>query len=337
MRKERVELPVESRDVELSIVIPAYNEEKQLPHTLETVSLYAGQASPRFEIVVVDDGSSDDTWNVLLQCAKTTKGLKALRLSRNFGKETALCAGLETAEGAAVIVMDADLQHPPELILTMVDIWRKDAKAEIIEGVKRKRGDESWKKRLGAKLFYGTLTRLTGHPFEGASDFKLLDRKVVEAWKRLPERTTFFRGMIVWIGFRTVSVEFDVPPRTGGETRWSFIGLTKLALNTIIAYSAIPLRIVGFVGLLFLLGAFALGVQTLYHKWVGDAVTGFTTVILLLLIIGSAVMISLGTIGEYIAAIYNEVKGRPRYLIREKVTYESEEKQVAAYINGHEQ
>jgi glycosyltransferase involved in cell wall biosynthesis len=330
-------MPEEKLGVELSIVIPAFNEERQLPYTLETVAYYAGKASPRFEIVVVDDGSSDATWSVLQQCAKTIKGLRALRLSRNFGKETALCAGLEAVAGAAVIVMDADLQHPPELIPAMMDIWRTDAKADIVEGLKRQRGTEQWTKRIGARMFYSALTRLTGHQFEGASDYKLLDRKVVEAWKRLPERATFFRGMIVWLGFRSVSVEFDVPPRAGGETRWSFIGLAKLALNAIIAYSAVPLRIVGVVGLLFLLGGFVLGVQTVYHKWIGEAVTGFTTVILLLLIIGSAVMISLGTIGEYIAAIYNEVKGRPRYLIREQVTYEAEENQLAAYIGSHAQ
>lgn len=319
-------------NVELSVVIPAYNEEAQLSRTLQTVAYYAQEASPRYEIIVVDDGSSDATWDVLLQCAGRLPRLKALRLSRNFGKETALCAGLESARGAAVIVMDADMQHPPELIPELVRVWRTDAKADIVEGVKRMRGDEPWTKRIGARLFYGTLTRLTGHRFEGATDFKLLDRKVIDAWRRLPERTTFFRGMVVWLGFRTVSVEFDVPPRSGGQTRWSFLGLAKLALNAIIAYSAVPLRIVGAVGLLFLFGAFVLGAQTLYRKLAGDAVTGFTTVILLLLVIGSAVMISLGTIGEYIAAIYNEVKGRPRYLIREQISCETEGNEVAAFV-----
>ncbi|MEF3304025.1 glycosyltransferase family 2 protein [Paenibacillus sp. GYB003] len=320
---------------ELSVVIPAYNEQHQLERTLEAVGFHAGRASSRYEIIVVDDGSSDSTWDVLQQCAMRMRGVRGIRLSRNFGKETALCAGLEEARGAAVIVMDADLQHPPELIAMMVHLWRTDAKADIVEGIKRVRGTEPLTKRLGAKAFYGALTRLTGHRFEGASDYKLLDRKVVDAWKRLPERTTFFRGMIVWLGFRTVQVEFDVPPRSGGKTRWSFLSLAKLALNAIIAYSAVPLRLIGVVGLLFLLGAFALGAQTLFRKWTGDAVTGFTTVILLLLVIGSAVMISLSTIGEYVAAIYNEVKGRPRYLIRERVERETEGNELALSGSRH--
>lgn len=316
--------------VELSVVIPAYNEEKQLSHTLDIVAANVRLASQRYEIVVVDDGSSDATWTVLHQCAKRIPGVRALRLSRNFGKETALCAGLEEARGAAVIVMDADLQHPPELIGTMMNVWRSDGRIDIVEGIKRVRGTEPLIKRIGARVFYGALTRLTGHRFEGATDYKLLDRKVVEAWKRLPERTTFFRGMIVWLGFRTAKVEFDVSPRSGGQTRWSFLGLSKLALNAIIAYSAVPLRLIGIVGLLFLLGAFVLGAQTLLRKFAGDAVTGFTTVILLLLVIGSAVMISLSTIGEYVAAIYNEVKGRPRYLVRERIGQEAGESKAEA-------
>jgi glycosyltransferase involved in cell wall biosynthesis len=320
---------------ELSIVIPAYNEEKQLSHTLEIVALYAERAAPRYEIVVVDDGSSDSTWDVLQQCSKRIKGVRGLRLSRNFGKETALCAGLEDTQGAAVIVMDADLQHPPELIETLMRIWRSNCDVDIVEGVKRVRGTEPVVKRIGAKTFYGALTRLTGHQFEGASDYKLLDRKVVDAWKRLPERTTFFRGMIVWLGFRTEKVEFDVPPRSGGQTRWGFLALARLALNAIIAYSAVPLRLIGAVGLLFMLGAFGLGIQTLVRKWTGGAVTGFTTVILLLLVIGSAVMISLSTIGEYVAAIYNEVKGRPRYLIRERAGQETEGNGLALSGSSH--
>ncbi|MDF2726092.1 MAG: glycosyl transferase [Paenibacillus sp.] len=310
--------------VELSIVIPAFNEEAQLPVTLQTVAYHAGIASSHYEIIVVDDGSRDGTWDVLQRCATTIKGLRALRLSRNFGKETALCAGLEVAAGAAVVVIDADLQHPPELIPVMVDMWRKDARADIVEGRKRWRGEESWSKRLGAKLFYGVMSRLLGHDFEGATDFKLLDRKVIDAWKRLPERTTFFRGMIAWVGFHTVAVEFDVHTRNEGKSRWNLVSLVKLAVNAIIAYSAIPLRVVGVIGFLFMIGAGALGIQALYKKIVGSAMTGFTTVILLLLIIGSIVMISLATIGEYVAAIYNEVKGRPRYLIRDQIGGEAE-------------
>ncbi|MBW7454897.1 glycosyltransferase, partial [Paenibacillus sepulcri] len=217
----------------------------------------------------------------------------------------------------AVIVMDGDLQHPPELIPQMVRLWREEG-FEVIECVKENRGEEAAGKKLGAQVFYGLLSYLSGYKLQGASDFKLLDAKVVESWREMPERVTFFRGMTAWLGYKRTTISFSVPAREEGASRWNLFNLIKLAVQAIVSFSTIPLRLVSIIGALFLVGSIALGINTLVQKLQGTAVTGFTTVILLLLLIGSFLMISLGIIGEYIAAIYHEVKGRPRYLIADK-------------------
>ncbi|MBO9599993.1 MAG: glycosyltransferase family 2 protein, partial [Cohnella sp.] len=260
--------------------------------------------------------------------------LRALRLSRNFGKELALCAGLEHASGNAVIVMDGDLQHPPELISEMIRSWR-DEGYDIVECVKESRGEEPLFKKAGASLFYGTLNRLAGFDLKNASDFKLLDGKVVQAWRGLKERKTFFRGMTAWIGFRRKSIPFHVPPRESGNSRWGFVKLAGLAVESIISFSTVPLRIVSAFGILFSLGAVVLGIHTLWRKLFLGAVTGFTTVILLQLFIGGVIMLSIGVVGEYIAAIYHEVKGRPRYLISEKLVNDASVVPIGARMHEY--
>ena len=271
-----------------------------------------------YELVLVDDGSPDDTWRVIVGEAKTSNAIRALRLSRNFGKESAVCAGLEHARGDAVIVMDADGQHPPSLIPEMVHLWRSSG-ADIVEAVKRRRGRESLSSKLGAQLFYFILNKLSGFHFKGASDFKLMNRKAVDAWLRMHERNVFFRGMTVWMGFTTVQIPFEVVPRSAGRSTWSVLKRLKLALVGITAFSSFPLHLVTFSGVVFLVLSAILGLETLYLKLAGRAVSGFATVILLELIIGSLLMISLGIIGEYLARIYEEVKGRPRYLVKESI------------------
>jgi len=268
--------------------------------------------------VLVDDGSPDDTWRVIVGEAKTSNAIRAVRLSRNFGKESALCAGLEHARGEAVIVMDADGQHPPSLLPAMVRMWQSSG-ADIVEAVKRRRGRESLSSKLGAQLFYFILNRLSGFHFKGASDFKLMNRQAVDAWLKMHERNVFFRGMTVWMGFTTVQIPFEVEPRSAGQSTWSVLKRLKLALVGITAFSSFPLHLVTFAGIVFLGISILLGLQTVYLKLVGRAVSGFATVILLQLIVGSLLMISLGIIGEYLARIYEEVKGRPRYLIKESI------------------
>ena len=302
----------------LSVVMPVFREGAHLAAFLATVRSSLEQCDLPHEVVLVDDGSPDDTWQVIRAEAKGNHRLRALRLSRNFGKESALCAGIEHARGAAVIVMDADGQHPPSLIPERVRLWR-DSEADIVEAGKRRRGRESLSSKLGAQLFYFILNRLSGFHFKGASDFKLMNRKAVDAWLRMHERNVFFRGMTVWMGFTTVQVPFEVVPRSAGRSTWSVLKRLKLALIGITAFSSFPLHLVTFAGVIFLGISVLLALETVYLKLAGRAVSGFATVILLELIIGSLLMISLGIIGEYLARIYEEVKGRPRYLVEESI------------------
>lgn len=302
----------------ITVVIPVYNEENQIYENIGVIRNCLSETGMDFEILLVDDGSTDGTWFKLKMLSEEIPGIKALRLSRNFGKEAALCAGLEAARGDACVIMDADLQHPPELIPEMVRLW-KDEGYEVVEGVKSLRGNESPVNKIGAHLFYHILSKLSGFDIKQASDFKLLDKKVVLAWRRMNERDTFFRGMSAWIGFNRISIPFNVRIRAKGVSKWSLFKLCKLAVNAITSFSSMPLQIVTFMGLIFLAGSLVLGIQTLYMKLTGMAYSGFTTVILLLLIIGSTLMISLGVIGTYIARIYEEVKHRPRYIVAEEI------------------
>lgn len=302
----------------ISIVIPLYNEGSHLSSLLSDLKAALEQTGCPFEIVLVDDGSPDDTWQTIRDQAQTFPSLQAVRLSRNFGKELALCAGLERARGDAVIVMDGDGQHPPSLLSVMVERWRSSG-ADIVQAMKVKRGRESVSSKLGALLFYLILNKLSGFELKGASDYKLMNRKVVDTWLAMRERNVFFRGMTAWMGFKTIQIPFEVGPRRAGKSGWSYLRRAKLALVGITTFSSFPLHLVTFAGVIFFVFAVGLGIQTLYLKIAGRAFTGFTTVILLELIIASLLMISLGIIGEYLARIYEEVKGRPRYIITDSI------------------
>ena len=302
----------------ISVVIPLYNEGSHLRELLSDLRKALQQTGCRFEIVVIDDGSSDDTWAKIRDEARMCSDLRAIRLSRNFGKELALCAGFERARGNAVIVMDGDGQHPPSLLPLMIETWRTSG-ADIIEAVKRRRGRESLTSKFGALTFYVILNKLSGFDLKGASDFKLIDRRVLDTWLAMRERNVFFRGMTAWMGFRSIQIPFEVGPRRAGKSGWSYLKRAKLALIGITTFSSFPLHFVTFAGVIFFVFAVGLGIQTLYLKLAGRALTGFATVILLELIIGSLLMISLGIIGEYLARIYEEVKGRPRYIVAESI------------------
>ena len=306
-----------SKDL-ISVIIPVFNEQNHISNSIDIIRTELLKINIQFEFIIVDDGSRDNTWSILKELSKDINDIYAIKLSRNFGKEAALCSGLEIARGNACLVMDADLQHPPKLIHHMIEKWKYEG-YDVVEAVKSHRGKESFVNKVGASIFYTLLERLSGFKLYGASDYKLLDRKVVDAWKELPERDTFFRGMSAWVGFNRASLSFEVASRTEGKSKWSILHLVKLAVTAITSFSTLPLQIVTFMGTLFLIGSFILGIQTLFMKFSGIAVTGFTTVILLLLIIGSTLMISLGIIGTYIARIYNEVKARPRYVIKETI------------------
>ena len=301
-----------------SIVVPAYEEAAGLADSLAAIARHARETGRPFEVVVVDDGSADRTWEVLAALRPALPELRALRLSRNFGKEAAISAGLDAATGAACIVMDADLQHPPSLLPAMVREWEAGG-WDVVEAVKRSRGDESALHRLVTRTFSRLAAWLTGYDLQDASDYKLLDRRVVAQWRRLGERTTFFRGLVAWLGFRRTALEFDVPPRPHGRSRWSLLALVRLGVHAVTSFSAVPLQLVTVLGVLLLLLAVGLGLQALHLWFTGEAWPGFTTVILLQLITGGCLMVSLGIIGTYVARIYDEVKARPRYVVRDEL------------------
>jgi dolichol-phosphate mannosyltransferase len=299
----------------LSIVVPAYNEENAIEYVVPALSEVLMPRNVEFEVIFVDDGSTDATFAKIAQIAETDHRVHGFRFSRNFGKEAAIWAGLEKASGDCVVVMDADLQHPPETVPQMWELWSEGF--EVVEGVKGKRAKEFFLRRLFARIFYGIISSLSGLDMHTSSDFKLLDRRVVNELLQFKERNAFFRGLSFWVGFRATKIEYQTAPRKQGKSKWGFGQLTKYAFNNILGFSTAPMQIVSIIGIVLLLSSLALGIQTLVRYFQGNAVEGFTTVILLLLLIGGALMISLGIIGLYIAKIYEEVKGRPRYIISE--------------------
>lgn len=301
-------------NVALSLILPVYGEGVHLAGSLATIQRVMDSVGESYEVIVVDDGSPDNSWAVIKACSQSDARVRGLRLSRNFGKDAAICAGIEAALGDALIVMDADLQHPPSLIPEMVRIWRSGA-ADVIEATKETGSRESivvgWRRRL----FSVAMRRLAGLDLEGASDFRLFTRPVREAWLRMGEKNLFFRGMLAWLGFRRVKVPFRVADRAAGKSRWSTSQLVAFALGSLTAFSNVPVRLASLLGFTFSGFAAVFGTYALVLKLSGSALTGFTTVILLQLIVGSGMFLSLGIIGEYVGRIYEEVKNRPRYVI----------------------
>lgn len=300
----------------LSVVIPAYNEELMVGKTCRVLHDILTKAGIRYELVLVNDGSKDRTWEEIQAAGKKDQHILGVHFSRNFGKESAVFAGMAQTTGDVVAVMDCDLQHPPEVLVSMYRLWEQGY--EVVEGVKRSRGKESRLHKACAGLFYRMMSKAVQIDMSRASDFKLLDRKAVDALLAMPEKNAFFRALSSWIGYRSTSVAFDVQERTEGESKWSAWSLVKYAVTNVVAFSAVPMQFVTVAGIFMFVFAIILGIQSLVHYFTGHAVEGFTTVILLILIVGSLIMMSLGIIGYYISKIYEEVKGRPKYLISKK-------------------
>ena len=297
----------------LSIILPAYNEEGNIARAAEAIGAVMRREGIDAALYFIDDGSTDGTWEAIEKAARESDRVNGVRFSRNFGKEAAIFAGLQMARGECCAVMDCDLQHPPETLPEMYRLWR--AGYQVVEGVKADRGKEGAFHRGMAKLFYRLMSAATRIDMSRASDFKLLDREVVDALAALPERNTFFRALSSWVGYKTVEVEYSVREREVGDSKWSTFALFRYAINNITSFTTKPLQLVTILGVVFLILAAVQGVDSLISYLTHRAVAGSTTVILLELIIGSIMMISLGIIGEYIAKIYDEVKGRPRFIV----------------------
>lgn len=297
----------------LSVVIPSYNEQEMVPVAAREIGRILSRAEIPFELVFVDDGSKDATWEKIQEASREYLTVQGVHFSRNFGKEAAIFAGLAQSRGSCVAVIDCDLQHPPEKLVEMYRLWEQGV--QVIEGVKSDRGKESLMHRLSAKTFYKLISRATGVDMSRASDFKLLDRKAVDVILTMREKRAFFRALSGWVGFTTAEVTYEVRERTAGESKWSTWSLMKYAVSNITAFTAWPLHLVTFFGILCLLVSAVMGITALVQKIMGTALGGFTTVIILLLFIGSLIMISLGIIGYYVGNIYEEIKDRPRYIV----------------------
>ncbi len=299
----------------LSIIIPSFNEEKNIPNTTKVLSELLEKEKINYELVFVSDGSKDGTYEAILEENQKNPKVKGAQFSRNFGKEASIFAGLELACGDCAIIMDCDLQHPPEIIPEMYALWLEGY--EVVEGIKNSRGKEGIFHKMFANSFYGIMSKLMKMDMKSSSDFKLIDRKVIDVLLGLQEKNTFFRALTFWAGFKSTKVYYDVQERAFGTTKWSFKGLIKYAINNVTSFSTLPLQMVTIMGIIAIIFSVILGIQTMVKFFMGTAQEGFTTVILLILIVGGFIMISLGIIGHYLARIYEEVKGRPKYIIRD--------------------
>ena len=300
----------------LSIVAPAYNEERNLPAFLAAVVPVLEGIGEPFEIVFVDDGSRDGTLGMLAAAAAQDTRIKVIGLARNFGKDIALSAGLAHAKGDAVIPIDCDLQHPPELIPQFVAKWREGF--EMVVGVRTKRDEEGWLRRNLSRAYYRVLRSMTSVEIPpNAGDFRLLDRKILDVINQMPERHRFMKGIFAWPGFKVASIEFQANVRAN-ETRstWSFFRLWRFALDGLFSFSTAPLKLWTYIGLASAGGAFLYLAITLIQKlfW-GIAAPGYASLLVVLLFFNGLLMISNGIQGEYIARIFEEVKGRPLYVV----------------------
>lgn len=307
----------------LTCIVPCLNEQANLAVLLPELLATLSEQDLNLEIIVVDDGSTDDTPNLMRQWVKLHSEIIYLRLSRNFGKESAMTAGLEAANGDVVVFLDADMQHPPALIIDMLERWRSGV--QMVYAVRAHRNDESTFKRWGTKLFYCLMRTSNGMGVPpNAGDFRLMDRVVVDALLKLPERDRFMKGLFAWVGFDSESITYNPPQRLHGVTRFRPLKLLRFAVDGLTAFTTWPLRILSLIGACVSLLAFIYGVIiVISHLLYGDAVRGWTTLITVILFFAGVNLMSLGVVGEYVARIFTEVKARPVYLLRERLDKDS--------------
>lgn len=302
----------------ISLIVPCYNEEANInPFYEEIVKTFKDLKDADFELMFVNDGSKDKTIERIEELNKKDKRVKCVSFARNFGKEAALFAGIRNVTGDCTVILDADLQHPPFVIKEMYAKWKEGF--EVVEGVKTDRGKEGLLHKLFSKFFYGLISRAVGMDMKNSSDYKLLDKKVIAQLAALKERNTFFRALSFWVGFNKTTVYYEVQERANGVSKWSTKSLFKYAINNVLCFSYTPLHIITFVGIIFILIAIGVLIDAVISFIKGTAASGFPTLVILLLIGFGAVLISLGIIGVYIAQIYDEVKGRPQYVIGKKI------------------
>ena len=317
MQPEQRQLMLQNKAVFISCIVPVFNEEMVATAFIEQLQATLRELADRFEIIVVDDGSRDHTVAKILQLPKTYH-VKLLGLSRNFGKEIALTAGLEHSSGDVVIMLDADFQHPVESLISFLQRWAEGY--DMVYGMRIDRESETYIKRNFARLFYWLMQKITKINIpNNAGDFRLMDRCIVDALKQFPERTRFMKGLYAWLGFKSIGVPFEVRDRAAGKSSWRFAKLTELAITGITSFSDVPLRVWGFVGfvisLISLIYAIYIITVTLLY---GADLPGFPTLVVAIMFLGGIQLLSIGILGEYIARIFTEVKQRPKYLLQIK-------------------
>ena len=311
-------IPVAARSARpaISCVVPSYNEAASLPTLLTQLTAQLRDLTDAWEVIVVDDGSTDATPEAMRGWT-ATPGVRWLQLSRNFGKEAALTAGIDHAEGDVVVLIDADLQHPPELLPRMIDAWRGGA--DMVCMARESRSDESLAKRVGTALFYRLVNHHTAVKIPvDAGDFRLMDRAVVDALKALPERNRFMKGLYAWVGFRTELLHYTPNERHAGVSSFSSKRLVKLALTGVTAFTTFPLRLWSGAGVLIALGAILFAVYIAIDYFIyGNDVAGWATIVCSVMFFSGVQLLSVGILGEYVGRIFDEVKRRPLYLLRE--------------------
>lgn len=305
-------------NIDLSIIMPFHNEAEGVHELFERIHSVLKKLNANYEIICIDDGSTDDTYKKLLNERERDLRIKVVRLARNFGKEAALTCGLHHAKGQAAITMDSDLQHPPEIIPQMIDAWNSGAK--MVYAIRRNRNTDSLPRRILSRAFYYVFRHIADVKLpEGAGDFRLLDRSVVNAVNSLPERNRFMKGIMTWVGYDFSLVPFDVAPRAGGSSHWNFFRLMRFAFDGISSFSTLPLRIWTWCGIAVSLCALAYGLYLVLRTLLfGIDVPGYASLMVAILFLGGIQLLSLGVIGEYMSRIFTEVKGRPIYLIADK-------------------
>jgi glycosyltransferase involved in cell wall biosynthesis len=303
--------PIKSPTV--SIVIPLFNEHDSIISICTAITTIMEKMQQPWELLLVNDGSTDNSAEIIHTLTDENEHFHGIHFSRNFGKEAALDAGLSNSIGDCIIFIDADMQHPPKCIEQMLQLWQQGY--AVVNAQKKQRGKESMLYRWFSLSFNRIMSKVTGDDFQGATDFKLIDRSVADALLQCPERARFFRGLVAWVGFKSTSIEFDVAQRVAGDTKWSNWQLVKYSIGNIISFSSFPLIMVSWVGVITVLFGIILGIQTLFNFFSGNAISGFTTVIILLIFLCGVILLSLGIISLYIAKIYDEQKARPVFVI----------------------
>lgn len=311
--------------VKISVVVPLYNEEENIAALFRRLLAVLEALNTSYEIVCVNDGSRDNTLKNLVEYHQRHPQIKVVNLSRNFGKDIAMSAGIDYSQGMAVIPIDADLQDPPELIAEMIEKWHEGY--DVVYASRRVRIGESWFKRFTAGGFYQVINKLSRVPIPpNTGDFRLIDRRVVESIKKMPERQRFMKGIFAWVGYKQTSILFDREPRYQGQTKWNYWKLWNFAIDGITSFSFLPLKVWTYVGFIIafisLVYASFLMIRTII---LGIDVPGYASLMVAVLFLGGIQLLTLGIIGEYIGRVYEEVKGRPLYLVRDCYGFENRE------------